>query len=67
MDSAADLVMLKRCEYENKAVRRRITQDILDEWSFSNFNESVASDDSMVKDQSIEMVAMNPQNSRAKQ
>ncbi|MED6111653.1 hypothetical protein PIB30_054250 [Stylosanthes scabra] len=56
MDSTAGLVILEPSEYEKEMLRRGISQDVLDEWSFSDFNESVASDDSVVMDQSAEFV-----------
>ncbi|MED6121562.1 hypothetical protein PIB30_031427 [Stylosanthes scabra] len=59
MDSVTYLVMLECDEYKKEVVRRGITQGILDEWSFFNFNQSIASNDPVVKDQTVELVAMN--------
>ncbi|MED6200407.1 hypothetical protein PIB30_084754 [Stylosanthes scabra] len=58
MDSAADLVILECSEYEKEEMRSGLIQDVLDEWSFSDFNHSVMSDGSVVEDQSAEWMAI---------
>ncbi|MED6206570.1 hypothetical protein PIB30_028159 [Stylosanthes scabra] len=59
MDSAVDLVMLEHSKYEKEAVRSGLIQDVLDEWRFFDFNQSVVSDDSVVKDQSTKLMEIN--------
>ncbi|MED6167820.1 hypothetical protein PIB30_006470 [Stylosanthes scabra] len=54
-----DLVSLDSGESEHEVVNRHITEDILDEWSFSDFNQSEAVDDPMLKDYAAEWVMVN--------
>ncbi|MED6144080.1 hypothetical protein PIB30_012166 [Stylosanthes scabra] len=58
-DLAADLVSLEYTEFENDGVKRHITKDVLNEWSFAGFNQSGCFYDSVFKDYSAELVTMN--------
>ncbi|MED6192055.1 hypothetical protein PIB30_006554 [Stylosanthes scabra] len=58
-DLAADLVRLEYSEFEHDVMKRHITKDVLNEWSFSGSNQSGGFYDSVFKDYSAELVTTN--------
>ncbi|MED6197053.1 hypothetical protein PIB30_053125 [Stylosanthes scabra] len=58
IELVVDLVRLDSSELEHEGVNRHITEDVLDEWSFSDFNQSEAVDDPVLKDYTAEWINM---------